>query len=175
MFLDRDGTINVDTGYVRSTDEVVLLPGAATAIGELKRAGFTVVVVSNQSVVGRGWASIEDVEEVNNRLVELLLEEDPDASLDLILFAPDHPDKASDRRKPGTGMLRDVRQYWQFDPDSSWMIGDRLADMEFGQNAGLADDHCLLLLSDNDKEEDRSSWRRSFSTLPEAVAAILQK
>ncbi len=172
-FLDRDGTINVDTGYVRSTDSVTLLPGAASAIGDLKRAGFVVVVVSNQSVVGRGWATIEDVELVNNKIVDLLLADDADANLDLVLFATDHPKRASDRRKPATGMLRDVEQYWQFDPTASWMIGDRQGDMEFGQNAGLPKEHCLMLLSENDQDEDRASWPHCFATLREAVDSML--
>lgn len=143
--LDRDGTINIDHGYVVTADRVELCPGAAQAIGDLKRAGFVVVIVSNQSAVGRGWAAIEQVQDTNGYLQELLLRTDKDAVVDLVLFAADSPDDASDRRKPGIGMLRELCAHFAFDPARCWVIGDKPSDIEFGRRAGLAPGHCLLI------------------------------
>jgi len=137
VFLDRDGTINVDHGYVFEKERLELIPGAATAIGDLKRAGFMIVVVSNQSAVGRGMATTEEVEQTNVELQRMLLEIDEDASLDVVLFCADHPDSATDRRKPGCGMLRELPSSMSFDPEVSWMIGDKVSDIEFGLNAGI--------------------------------------
>ncbi len=147
VFLDRDGTINVDSGYVYRPDELVLLPGAAKAVADFKRAGLKVVIVSNQSAIGRGMCEEVDVLRTNERLQALLLEQDADAALDAVFYSPHHPDDPASTRKPGLGMLPAIKQQFDFDPAYCWMLGDKQSDVEFGLNLGLPDNHCILLLT----------------------------
>ena len=163
VFLDRDGTINVDYGYVVSPDDVELLPGTAEAIAQLRNAGYRIAIVSNQSAVARGMASREDVDACNERLLGLLREQNGDAVVESVLYSIDHPDTATDRRKPGVGMLRDLP--WSYRPASSWMIGDKQSDVDFGKNAGLPERHCLLL----------GTGVGSVSSLLEAAGLILRE
>lgn len=153
VFLDRDGTINVDSGYVCDPDEVELLPGAADAIAQMRSKGFAIVVVSNQSAVGRGYASVEDVEATNARVQQMLYSQNPDAKIDLWCYAPDHPEQATAMRKPGIGMLGEVRKRFDFDVVNCWMVGDKSSDVEFGLNAGIPPEHCVFLYPGLSKPE----------------------
>ena len=176
VLLDRDGTINVDHGYVTQPEQIDLIPGAAEAIGLLKEAGFICVIVSNQSAIGRGMASVTDVERTNRRLEEALLEEHPSAKLDLFLYAPDAPDGASDRRKPRIGMYREVESLYTIDVRNSWMIGDKPSDVEFGINAGLPTKNCLLVLTGEGKKSKSKlpDAQPTFASLLPAVRHILK-
>lgn len=145
VFLDRDGTINIDKGYVTTPDRLELIDDAADAIAKLKSAGFKIVIVSNQSAVGRGMATKAEVECTNDFLQELLVQENSKAKLDLILFNIQTPEDAGNRRKPGIGMLEDMPSSWSFDPRESWMVGDKSSDLQFGENIGLSADRCILV------------------------------
>lgn len=171
VFLDRDGTINIDHGYVTNPDKVDLIPGVAEAISLLKKSDFTVVIVSNQSAIGRGYASREDVDATNEEIRKKLLAEDPAAIIDLIVYSPDHPDQSTDTRKPGIGMLREVSIHYDIDLENSWVVGDKQSDVKFGLNAGLDDDHCLLVLSGEEKSP--LAGILSFKSLVEAAKHIV--
>lgn len=149
ILLDRDGTINIDSGYVCKIEDVKLISGAAKAIGDFKRASYSVVIVTNQSAIGRGMATAEDVEACNEQLQKLLLEEDSDASIDQVVYCPAHPDEPSDCRKPNTGMISMLRAELQalISGDDVWMLGDKRSDIEFGINAGLKKENCILVLT----------------------------
>ena len=154
VFLDRDGTINVDYGYVTSPDKLTLIPGAANAIAALNQNGFSLVIVTNQSAIARGMATEEDVLKTNAALLEMLREENPEALISQVIYCPDHPDTPSDRRKPGIGMLRDLQEeLLNFDRQNSWMIGDKLSDIEFGKNAKLPKKHCVLVKTGSGEKE----------------------
>lgn len=173
VFLDRDGTINFDSGYVTSPSELFLLPGAAEAIGMLKRAGFAVVVTSNQSAIGRGLASETAVRATNDRLRELLRAEDRDAELDFILYCPHHPDEKCDCRKPHTGMVDHSPFAGRFAPTASWMVGDKLTDLDFGLALKLPPSHLLLVNSGDGAESLRRAQEdgRSVRAVPDLRAA----
>lgn len=145
VFLDRDGTINVDTGYVTSPDRIELIPGAAQALGALARGGFRLVIVSNQSAVGRGKATAADVDATNQRLIALLAAEDPDAWPDLILYCPHAPDEQCGCRKPKIGLIESAAL--EYEPAVSWMFGDKLSDIKFGLQLGLPLEQCILVLT----------------------------
>jgi len=143
IFLDRDGTIIEDRGYVSRPEEVTLLPGAADAISRFRRAGFRVVVVSNQSGVARGLFTEKDLAAVHQRLEETLAKEG--AALDAAYYCPflDGPDavieayrRESDLRKPKPGMLLQAARDLHLDLSRSWMIGDAESDVEAGRRAG---------------------------------------
>jgi D-glycero-D-manno-heptose 1,7-bisphosphate phosphatase len=141
VFLDRDGVVIEDSHYLGDRDRVRLLPGAAEAVAELNRAGRPVVVVTNQSGVARGLFSEADVHAVHAHLAELLLESG--AKIDAFHFCPHHPeaDVAAFRvececRKPKPGMLLRAAAELGLDLAASWLVGDRVTDLEAGAAVG---------------------------------------
>lgn len=187
VFLDRDGTINIDYGYVFRPEQLELEPGAAQAIASLVRSGFTVVVVSNQSAIGRGMATHQDVRDTNEELQRKLLAEDKDAKIDSFLYSPDAPDAPdvmgvrSPTRKPAIGLVEPLLEADMVDRAQSWMVGDKLSDIEFGAAIGLPLAQNLHLLSGHgleDREKVAQKYKgqvRSFLSLCQAVEFILAK
>lgn len=149
VFLDRDGTINVDTGYVSNPDTLELIPGAGRAIRRLNDAGVKVVVVSNQSGVGRGMFTASDVEAVNARLA-LLLRLDAGARLDAIYYCPHHPDDKCPCRKPLTLLATRAADEHCLDLSRAYIIGDKASDMGMGRNLNIK---AALVLTGYGKEE----------------------
>jgi D-glycero-D-manno-heptose 1,7-bisphosphate phosphatase len=141
VFLDRDGTLIEEKEYLSRPELVVVFPGAANALARLQNAGFKLFIVSNQSGVGRGYFSMADVENVNARLTEELAGDG--VRLDKIYIAPEAPDQPSRARKPSPRFLFDARDEFGVDLSRSYMIGDKLTDLEAGWNAGVK--KCLLV------------------------------
>jgi D-glycero-D-manno-heptose 1,7-bisphosphate phosphatase len=169
LFLDRDGTLNADTGYVDRPERVELLPGAAAAVARARALGYLVVVISNQSGVGRGLFGPEAVEQVNARLDELLLQADPDARMDAVYTCPHAPPADGEPgcgcRKPAPGLILKAIRTHHIDPARSWMIGDKPSDVEAGRAAGTR----TVLLSEDGGPRGADLGARS---LAEAVARI---
>jgi D,D-heptose 1,7-bisphosphate phosphatase len=141
IFLDRDGTLIEDPGYINHPDQVKLLDGVAEALIELRAMGYLLIVVTNQSVVARGIVSEKVLGEIHNRLRQLLTEKG--AYLDQIYYCPYHPDgvipkyrKESEWRKPNPGMLLAAADEMDIDLSQSWNIGDGSRDIEAGLRAG---------------------------------------
>jgi len=130
VFLDRDGTIVDDPGFLRDPQDVRLLPGAAAAIARLNQAQLPVIVVTNQSGIGRGLLTHEDYRLVEGRIAELLAV--GGAALDATYHCPHSPadDAPCDCRKPGTRLYRDAADALAIDMQASWWIGDRLSDVD---------------------------------------------
>ena len=136
VFLDRDGTLIEEVGYLGDPDGVVVLSGVPEALQRLRDAGFALVVVSNQAGVARGYFTEEDVLAVNRRLAELL--EAEGIRLDAWHFCVHHPDHGGpcECRKPEPGMLRDAARQLDLDLSRSWIVGDHPSDAEAGRRAG---------------------------------------
>ncbi len=134
VFLDRDGTLNYDPGYLKSAAELSLLPGVAKALARLKAAGAKLVVVTNQSGVGRGLFTLKDLETIHARLQGLLEQEG--AVLDAIYFCPHHPDDGCLCRKPGRAMIDRAVAELQLDLRRSYYVGDHLRDMQLARIVG---------------------------------------
>ncbi|WP_455376981.1 lipopolysaccharide heptosyltransferase II [Petrachloros mirabilis] len=134
IFLDRDGTLNHDPGYLKSAAELRLLPGVAAALARLKSAGARLVVVTNQSGVGRGYFTLKDLEAIHARLQGLLEQEG--AVLDAVYFCPHHPDNGCLCRKPKTGMVERAVSELQLDLQRSYMVGDHPFDVQLARNIG---------------------------------------
>jgi len=132
IFLDRDGTLMQDTGYVSDPALVRLFSGVPEALREVKQLGFLTVIVTNQSGIGRGYFTRADYDVVHARFLELL----GPGLIDATYLCDDHPDTASDRRKPAPGMLLEAARDLGIDLARSWMIGDREADVTAGHRAG---------------------------------------
>ncbi len=135
VFLDRDGTLIEDRHYLRAPEQVVLFPGAAEALRKLRDAGLKLFIVSNQSGVGRGYFTLREVESVNQHLEELL--QNVGARFEKIYIAPEAPEQPSRGRKPSPQFLFDARDEFGVDLARSYMIGDKLIDLQCGWNAGV--------------------------------------
>ncbi len=135
VFLDRDGTIIEDKDYLHRPEDVVILPGARLALNLLQEAGFKLFIVSNQSGVGRGYFPMADVEAVNAHLLGELAREG--IRFEKIYTAPEAPDQPSRGRKPSPQFVFDARDEFGLALAESYMIGDKLIDLECGWNAGL--------------------------------------
>lgn len=143
VFLDRDGTLIDELGYLGDPAGVRLLPGAVEAVRHLNEAGWKAVVVTNQSGVARGHFDEGAVRAVHERLEALLAA--GGAHLDLVLYCPHHPEHGTGAlrarcacRKPEPGMLRAAAERLDLDLSSCWTIGDSERDLEAGRRAGLA-------------------------------------
>jgi len=141
VFLDRDGTINEEVGYLDRLEKLRLVPGAAEAIRLINRSGMKAVVVTNQSGVARGFFTEAFVDEVHSHLREMLQEEG--ASLDGFYFCPHHPTEGRGRylrscncRKPSPGLLLRAIEELSLEPERSYMVGDTLKDIEAASRIG---------------------------------------
>src|ERR1017187_5313603 len=129
-FLDRDGTLIAEKNYLCRPEDVSVFPGAAAALKRLQDAGFKLFIVSNQSGVGRGFFTMADVEKVNAHLCAELAREG--VSFEKIYIAPEAPDQPSRGRKPSPQFLFDARDEFALDLSQSYLIGDKLIDLECG-------------------------------------------
>jgi D-glycero-D-manno-heptose 1,7-bisphosphate phosphatase len=153
VFLDRDGTIIEERNYLCRVEEVAIFPGAGGALARLQQAGFKLFMVSNQSGVGRGYFTLADVEKVNEHLLQELGREQ--VRFEKIYIAPEAPDAPSRGRKPSPQFLLDARDEFGVDLSQSYMIGDKLIDLECGWNAGVK--KCLLVRTGYGAELERTT------------------
>lgn len=168
-FLDRDGTINVDTNHVSRVEDVRLIPGAATAIRRLNEAGVPVIVVTNQGGIARGFFTEEDYARVRDRVAALLAAEG--AHVTAQYHCPHHPlvTGPCDCRKPGTRHHREAAARFGLDVTRSLYVGDRLTDVEpAGTLAGLG----LLVPQPHTTPEDLAAAARSFGVAPDLGTAV---
>ncbi len=142
VFLDRDGTINEQMGYVNHPSRFVLLPRTGEAIRLLNEKGFYVVIVSNQSGVARGYFPESLLDEINSLMHKKLAK--AGAHIDAIYYCPHYPTglikkytKKCDCRKPGIGLLKRATEDLPIDMSRSYVVGDTCSDLEMGQKAGL--------------------------------------
>ncbi len=174
LFLDRDGTINQDSGsYIVRKDQLLLIDRADEAIALAKSAGFWIVIVTNQAGIARGITTVEQVEEVNRYLNELLSAQK--AGFDRCYYCPAHPDyphpeydRFIECRKPATGMVEQaINDFFAegliVDRSASFFVGDKTVDIECGLRAGLRP---VLVRTGHNEEE----LCLSRNIIPEFVA-----
>jgi len=135
VFLDRDGVIIEDKNYIHKIEQVVLIPGAIESLKKLQDNGFLLIIITNQSGVGRGYYPIEDVYTVNKYIEEIF--RNGGVQFKKIYIAPEAPDQPSRGRKPSPAFLFDARDEFNIDLANSYMVGDKLIDLECGWNAGV--------------------------------------
>jgi D-glycero-D-manno-heptose 1,7-bisphosphate phosphatase len=141
VFLDRDGTLIAEKNYLSRREDVEILPGTGPALKQLQDAGYQLFMVSNQSGIGRGYFTLADVEQVNEHLCSELARDG--VRFEKIYLAPEAPDQPSRGRKPSPQFLFDARDEFALNLAESFMIGDKMIDLECGWNAGVK---CSILV-----------------------------
>jgi D-glycero-D-manno-heptose 1,7-bisphosphate phosphatase len=174
VFIDRDGTISEEVGYVNHPSRFRLFPFSTAAIKLLNDSGWLAILITNQAGVARGYFSEDVITSVHDRLRSDL--EGGSARLDAIYYCAHHPTVGEppyrfdcDCRKPKPGLIERAAQDLEIDLQASWMVGDRYGDVELARNAGL---HAALVLSGYGRGEweyQRSSWKHE----PDLVAENL--
>ncbi len=167
VFLDRDGTLNEDPGYINDPEKVALFPHTGDALALLKKYGFLLIVISNQSGIARGLMTSKDVEAVNEKINNLLSEKK--VKIDAFYFCPAHPDYSSEIdcecRKPSPKMLIEATKEFNVDLENSYFIGDTIADIQCGKNAGIK-----TILVRTGKGEESISILQKENIIPTFVA-----
>ncbi len=135
IFLDRDGTLIVEKHYLHKVADVEIFPGAGAALKSLQEAGYLLFIVTNQAGIGRGYYTLADAENVNRHVAAELAR--AGVQFRKIYIAPEAPDQPSHGRKPSPQFLFDARAEFRLDLAQSYMIGDKLIDLECGWNAGV--------------------------------------
>lgn len=174
VFLDRDGTINIEKDYLHKIEDFEFIPGAPEAIKRLKDAGFLVIVVSNQSGVGRGYFDEQAVERLHRYLQSELAGHN--TLIDAFYFCPHHPEKGignykivCDCRKGAPGMLLQAAIDYNIDLSRSFMVGDKLADIEAAENAGCQP---ILILTGYGQREKQKMIKDKVDVCPDLAAAV---
>ena len=157
VFLDRDGTIIRDTNYLKDISEIVFYKGAAGALKELRNLGFKLVVISNQSGIARGLFTARDVEKVNAFIQRKLALKG--ARIDRYYYCPHITNDRCGCRKPKTGMLKKAARDLHIDIKRSFIIGDKLTDLELGRNACIP---AILVRTGRGVKELKTSKKRFF-------------
>jgi D-glycero-D-manno-heptose 1,7-bisphosphate phosphatase len=141
VFLDRDGTVNEEVNFLSDPSELHLIDGAATAIREANALGLKVIITTNQSGVARGFLTEEQLQTIHERLREMLSREG--ASVDAIYYCPHYPAEGNSPylqecscRKPNPGMVLQAKDTFDIDLAHSFVVGDRLVDIQMGKSIG---------------------------------------
>jgi D-glycero-D-manno-heptose 1,7-bisphosphate phosphatase len=178
VFLDRDGTLNVEKGYIRDVAEIELIPGAAQAVRRLNDSGILAILTTNQTGAARGYYTIEHIHALNRRVSDLLRSA-AGARLDAVYYCPHYADgtvpeytRACDCRKPAPGMIYQARKDF---PDinlaGSFVIGDKATDIAFARNAGCRG----ILVKTGYGEEIIAGTYQTLEVQPEAVCADIRE
>jgi D-glycero-D-manno-heptose 1,7-bisphosphate phosphatase len=156
LFLDRDGVINVNTGYLYEPKDVQWVSGIINVMRAFQQQGYLLIIVTNQSGIGRGYYSEEDFYSLTQWMRQYLLQQH--VHIDDVFYCPHHPEKAighylrrCDCRKPAPGMLLTAIEKWNIDKNQSVLIGDSWSDIEAGVAAGLS--RCYFFSTDLSKKQ----------------------
>ncbi|HWW21497.1 MAG TPA: HAD family hydrolase [Steroidobacteraceae bacterium] len=152
VILDRDGTMVVDRQYLSDPDGLMFLPGAAEGLRSIYEQGYRLIVITNQSGVGRGMFSIQTVRQMNVRLMEMVRQ--AGARLEGVYYCPHRPEEHCSCRKPGTQLMRDAASELGFEPRRAIVIGDKISDVEFGRQSGAT---TMLIAPDPASAQARSA------------------
>lgn len=176
VFLDRDGTLTEYRGFITEPSQLRVVDGACETLNSFRTAGFAVVLVTNQSAIGRGMIDDDQLHGIHSELVSQLTS--GNAYLDAIYYCPEAPVHSDETviesldRKPGPGMLLQAAEDLKLDLPRSWMIGDRTSDILAGHNAGCRGN--ILIKSDRlTGDYEFGNQCEACETLQEASAIIL--
>lgn len=171
VLLDRDGTLIVEKEYLSDPAQVELVSGAGAALQHLQNAGFGLCVISNQSGIARGYFDLASLNEIHNRLRDLLAEYE--VFLDGIYFCPHAPGDHCNCRKPRPGLILQAAAALSFVPRDAWMVGDKDVDVEAGMAVGA---RTVLVRTGYGRDFEQSTRANIIAdNLPDAVHNILRE
>jgi D-glycero-D-manno-heptose 1,7-bisphosphate phosphatase len=171
VFLDRDGTVCEEVGYLSEVKDLRLIPGSARAIRQIRQAGWKVVIISNQSGVARGYMTEETVRIIHTALREMLLKEG--AEIDGIYYCPHHPkgnppyNIQCNCRKPEAGMLQQADKDLDLDLNRSIVIGDKLSDVQTAQRLNIPGILVLTGFGKGELEKYQQNWEKAPDNIAE--------
>jgi D-glycero-D-manno-heptose 1,7-bisphosphate phosphatase len=166
VFLDRDGTLMRDVGYCSDPADVELLDGVVELLPKLKSAGFKLVVITNQSGIGRGYFTEEAFRQVQAELENQI----GSGVIDATYFCADPPENPTDRRKPGPGMLLEAARDLTLNLSESFMVGDKAIDAEAGKRAGVK---ATILLQPEEAGNESASYATTIAKNFREVAEFI--
>ncbi len=134
VFLDRDGTINIDGGYLYRIKDFQFIPGAIEALKELSKADYKMIIITSQSGIGRGYYTDRDFQKLNGHMLKEMGKEG--IRIDGVYYCPHAPEKNCICRKPETGMIKKASSEFEIDLKKSFVVGDKTTDIKMGENAG---------------------------------------
>lgn len=158
IFLDRDGTVNADSGYVHKIEDFAFLPGAVEGLKLLKKKGFKLFFITNQSGIGRGYYKEEDFHKFNNHVLNELKK--VGIKIEKTHFCPHHPDEICECRKPNPKIIKDVAKEFDIDLEKSFVVGDHPSDIELGKNAKVKT--AYVLTGHGDKHMEKLKEKPDF-------------
>jgi D-glycero-D-manno-heptose 1,7-bisphosphate phosphatase len=180
VFIDRDGTISEEVGYINHLSRFRLFPYSAAAIKQLHENDYLAIVITNQAGVARGYFSEEMVQDIHKQMTKDL--ETSGARLDAIYYCAHHPSVGQppyqldcDCRKPKPGLLFRAAQDYDIDLANSWMIGDRYSDIELAANAGVKSALVLSGYGRGEWEHQRDTWTRQPDLVAEDLLAAVSE
>jgi D-glycero-D-manno-heptose 1,7-bisphosphate phosphatase len=182
VFMDRDGTISEEVGYVNHPSRFNLFPYSAAAIRKLNESGWLAIVVTNQAGVARGYFTEDLIKQVHEKMVQDLQAQN--SRLDGIFYCAHHPTVGEapyriecDCRKPKPGLIKQAAAAMNIDLGQSWMVGDRYSDIELAVNAGVRSAFVMSGYGRGEWEHQRENWRHKpeivVENLLDAVNAIV--
>ena len=176
IFLDRDGVIiENNPAYVRSWDDVLFIPKSLAALAQLRHTSYKIIIVTNQSAIGRGILPAEEAADINSRLVDKIRQ--AGGRIDGVYMCPHAPQDACNCRKPKPGLLIQAARELSLDLEKSILIGDALSDLQAGQAAGL--NHLALVRTGRGLDQEKLTHPpglipyQVYIDLAEAVQSIL--
>jgi len=172
IFLDRDGTINVDVDYLHEPDQLVFIDGTIEALAMLKAQGYKLIVISNQSGIGRGYFKVQDVERLHAYMNRILYKHN--AAIDAFYYCPHVEQDKCTCRKPQTGLIDRAVTEWEIDLTRSYMVGDKEVDVMTAVNAGCS--YGLLLsghvVSDALQEKYKEKLYQNLWDFAQRICAV---
>ena len=169
LFLDRDGTIIVEEVYLHDPQKVAILAGVAFGLKKFQEAGYLLIVISNQSGVGRGYFTHAEVDAVNRKMCTLLAEEG--VKIDGIYYCPHTPEELCNCRKPNTGLIDAACRDFSIDIPQSIMVGDKLLDVELAEQKNMQG--VLVLTGYGKEEQEKRKDITVCASLDELAAKII--
>lgn len=163
-FLDRDGVINKDDGYTHRIDQFEFLPGVIEALKKLQSQGFLLIIVTNQSGIGRGYYSDQDYQLLTQWYLEQLSQQS--IKITEVFYCPHTPEDNCECRKPRPGLFNQAIEKYNINVDDSLMVGDKVSDIQAAQSAGI--NSCYLV-------NERVNEEKVYSSLIGAVDSHLEQ
>jgi len=164
IFVDRDGTINVDVHYLDDPDKFEMYPGVPTGMKKLQEKGFKLIVITNQSGIARGYFSEHQLFKIHEKMNNILFQFG--VVLDGIYYCPHHPDDNCNCRKPNTGLFEQAISDHKIDSKKSFMIGDKILDICAGKRIGAR----TILIPEPHIREELIAQKQMWECFPEFIA-----